>query len=39
MTINEQSKGTMHALKVSCDSGASRGARRTTEAVYLKMNA
>ena len=31
MTINEQSKDTMHAVKVSCDPGASQGARRATE--------
>jgi transposase len=31
MTINEQSKDTMHAVKVSGDPGASQGARRATE--------
>ena len=31
MTINQQSKVPMHAVKVSSDSGASQGARRATE--------
>jgi transposase len=31
MTINEQSKDAMHAVKVSCDPGVSQGARRATE--------